>query len=186
MKNRILISLIFAAAVICGCSPDAAESYFDVTYPKENSIVLAPEGGNHNIRFKAGLSWNVEIEDGWISASPTEGEAGMGLVKVTAEPNMTGQKRTGSLRLVSGNVEEVFTVEQEVFIPTFELVNKELTISAKGGDFVVEVLADVEYECDIDADWISEGEVKAPYTNAHYFYAEANTLSEDRSAEIQL
>lgn len=184
MKNRILISLIFAAAVICGCSPDAVESFIEVTYPKGNVIVLAPEGGNHNIRFKAGLSWNVEIEDGWISASPTEGEAGMGLLKVKAEANTTGQKRTASLRLVSGNVEEVFTVEQEVFVPTFELVKKELSISASGGAFVVEVFTDVEYSYDIDADWISDTEAKAPSTNIHYFYAEANTLSEDRSAEI--
>lgn len=185
MKYRLL-TLLSAAAVICSCVDDSLESYIEVSYPQENVIELPSQGGSHNIRFKAGSNWTVAFEGEWISVSENEGEAGSGLVKVSADANNEPQKRTAILRLLSGDAEEVFTVEQDVFVPTFELVNDKIEISACGGSFVVETLANVDYSYEFDVDWISDAPSKTASISTSYFYASANTLSEERSATITL
>lgn len=172
---------------VSGCEgQQEVEGIIELKSPLDNVIIIEPDGESKNIRFTSSLDWTADVSAGdeWLTVSPESGNAGTSMVKIKANANMTQEKRTASLNIHSGTNTLTLTVEQDMFLPTFELVKAQKEISAAGGSFRVDVRADVDYEYEISADWISDNSSKAVSTWEHYFHAEPNPLAEMRSADI--
>lgn len=186
MKRMIYVIAAVFAAFFCGCTEEELPPVIELSSSQSQTIVLNPEGDTENVSFKADHDWYVEITGGedWLTATPMQGTADKTRVTVTAAANTVG-KRTGELKIAcSDDVYVTVTLEQDGYVPTFELKETSSVISASAKSFEVEVFTDVQYSYEIGADWISDVAPKAAYGHKHTFYAEQNTLEEERSAQI--
>ena len=188
MKKLFCVLPVVAMIILgAGCSndfiPDAA---IELASSQSNVIILDPDGGTQPIRFTSSSDWSIShsSEASWLVISPIEGKAGMGKIIVEADRNLSGTKRVAVLDICSGNVSLPVTVEQDVFSATFELPVKEDDISCAGGDFSVKVNADIDYDVNISADWITLEDTKAPTLRRHIFKALPNPDPSERTAVI--
>lgn len=187
--KRIALVLTAILAIFTACTDpvqpeEGPVGQIELASSSKDSIELPSDGGTAILRFSSSLSWTIECSEGWVEITPAEGEAGMARVTVGAEANDTPQTRTAVLNICAGVTKFPITVTQDSFIPTFELLETEKEVSCLGGEITIRVRADVDYDFECDADWISGPSTKAPRTREHKFVIEPNTLNEERTAMI--
>ncbi len=188
--KRITIALIAILSVFSACTPvtggeeDGPVGQIELASSSKDNIQIKSDGGIETLRFTSSLNWTIECSEGWVEISPMEGEAGMARLTISADANDTPQTRTAVMNICSGTTKFPITVTQDPFIPTFELLDTEKEVSSRGGEIIVRVRADVDYEFHCEADWISDASTKAPRTREHKFIVEPNTSAEERTAMI--
>lgn len=188
--KKITIVLIAILSVFSACTPvtggeeDGPVGQIELASSSKDNIQLPSDGGSGSLRFTSSLNWTIECSEGWVKINPIEGEAGMARVTISADANDTPQTRTAVVNICSGVTKFPITVSQDSFIPTFELLDTEKEVSSRGGEIIVRVRADVDYEFHCEADWISDASTKAPRTREHKFVVEPNTSAEERTAMI--
>ena len=188
--KRITIALIAILSIFSACTPvtggeeDGPVGLIELASSSKDNIQLPSDGGSGSLRFTSSLNWTIECSEGWVKINPMEGEAGMARVTISADANDTPQTRTAVLNICSGVTKFPITVSQDSFIPTFELLDTEKEVSSRGGEIIVRVRADVDYEFHCEADWIGGPSTKAPRTREHKFVVEPNTSAEERTAMI--
>ena len=188
MKQVLYISIIFIAICITGCSGETEiMPSIELSYSQSKLVTMDSEGETQTIFFNSDHDWYVEMSggDGWLDAAPLQGPSGEGRIKVMAQGNMGSDKRSAVLKIsCSENSYVTVDIEQEPYVPTFELENDAKSVSAAGGTIEVRVLTDVEYVCEVNADWIEGNGTKAIHKNAHFFTVEPNPYPEQRTAQI--
>lgn len=187
------MTLMFAAVIavfaIVGCEKPSEvvvdDSMVVLADSQKDDITVNPSGETLTIRFTAALDWTVRVPEGadWIEVSPVEGVAGMARLKVKADVNESQSKREAVIEICSGPTVKAITLSQEVFIPTFELLSTEKSVSCLGGDLTVQVSTDVNFEYEVLADWIKPADTKAVLKYAVRFVVEPND-GEERTAVI--
>lgn len=188
--KKITIVLIAILSVFSACTPitggeeDGPVGQIELASSSKDNIQLPSDGGSGSLRFTSSLNWTIECSEGWVKINPIEGEAGMARVTISADANDTPQTRTAVVNICSGVTKFPITVSQDSFIPTFELLDTEKEVSSRGGEIIVRVRADVDYEFHCEADWISDASTRAPRTREHKFVVEPNTSAEERTAMI--
>ena len=153
---------------------------------QEEFVVADPSGDTFSIRFMSSDAWKVTAldEPDWLHLTPTEGAAGTGKVNVTVDRNESGEERYAVVEVKAGNTSVQIEIEQDIFVPTFELSMTSKEISAKGGQFVITVSTDSEYYFDIIPEWITSPDTKAISQIEHVFHVEPNPLPEPRTGMI--
>lgn len=126
----------------------------------------------------------VPSEAVWLDVSPLEGTSGLSRIKVEAERNVSGEKRSVLVKICSGRVSVPVTVEQDAFAATFELSMTEKSVSAAGKQFKVKVKSDVDYEVGIEGDWLTQADAKGISVTEHVFVAAPNPSASERTAVI--
>ena len=89
----------------------------------EQDVIIDPQGGSEIIRFTSAQSWYVEAPEdaSWLQLSPVEGDPGSGRVKVKAEANTSGGKRSAEFNVCSGTLSITFSVTQDSYEFRFEV-----------------------------------------------------------------
>lgn len=191
MKRLLYIFLpLFALIMFCGCTPEDVETLegsIELSGDQKELVQISPDGGSSYIRFSSLLDWTVEVvgDGSWLQLSQTEGTAGAARIRLDVGRNESSAKRSVVLNLSSYGVAVPVTVEQDAFVPTFELLDSEKEVSAAGATLSVRVMADVQYTFDPGVDWIRVHETKVPFTYEHFFDIDPNPQPEMRSAEIK-
>lgn len=178
-----MVSVLLLAACAGNADPDAA---IELASSQSDVVVLDPDGDNKAIRFTSSAEWHVEVPSGaaWLDVSPLEGTSGMSRIKVEAERNVSGEKRSAVVKICSGRVSVPVTVEQGAFEATFELSVTERSVSAAGKQFKVKVKSDVDYEVAIEGDWLTQADLKDVSVSEHIFVAAPNPSASERTAVI--
>ena len=126
-------------------------------------------GGSQSFTVKSNLNWSVSAADSWLTFSPANGEASKSVtVKATAAENPVLDRST-TVTLVSGDVAEVFTVNQKGNILEWVPVDSP-SIDRRGGDILLEVNSTMDWtvECDEGFTATKEGDkakVSAGFNN---------------------
>ena len=183
-----LMSLFFTAVVLslvllsCEKTPDPVvdDSLIELSGSQKDNTEIKPEGESVTIRFTAAEAWTIRAKGqaDWLEVDPAEGAAGMARVKVKASVNDTPEARTAVLEICAGTSVKPITFTQESFIPTFELLETEKSMSCLGGNITIKVYADVDYHYESLVDWIKPLEPKAPRNRSHEFVIEPNNGAE--------
>lgn len=176
-----LVSFVLCLSCVFGCTPEngGGTASVDLASNQKDVVEIVPEGGIENVRFSSALNWTVEISDSWLKATPSEGQASSNArFAVSATKNDTYASRTAVVNICSGSVKVPVTIVQEPVLPKLDLLPESKSVSAKGGTFVIKVSAEVDYECECDATWITEISGKAVTDSEHYFTVEPNPSSE--------
>lgn len=184
------LMFFLGAVILClavGCSRENGPvPEIELASSQKDLIEISPYDTNFVVRFSSALEWHVELQEGadWIVVSPMEGQPGMARLTVQVEDNTAEEARTAVINITSGSLKVPVTIEQEAFIPVFDLSVTELEVSAAGATFSVTVTSDLTYECKVDAGWIRKVTSRDLETEEHFFEADANPVAEPRSAVI--
>ena len=149
----------------------------------KDQVEISGDGGKVKVAFASALDWYVETQDAWLHVTPDKGVAGNGVITVEADKNMDIEKRTGVVNICSEDVVFPVKIIQKPYEATFEMLESEKTVSCLGGNMILKVNADVDYECTIDADWIKAADSKAASVRQHQFNVEPNT-GDQRTAVV--
>ena len=166
-----LVSFVLCLSCVFGCTPEngGGTASLELASNQKDVVEIVPEGGIENVRFSSALNWTVEISDSWLKATPSEGQASSNArFAVSATKNDTYASRTAVVNICSGSVKVPVTIVQEPVLPKLDLLPESKSVSAKGGTFVIKVSAEVDYECECDATWITEISGKAVTDSEHY------------------
>lgn len=182
MKKYIFL-LLFAVFAFCGCTGSTSDAKITLVQTSKDQVEISGDGGKVKVAFASALDWYVETQDTWLHVTPDRGVAGNGVITVEADKNMDIEKRTGVVNICSEDVVFPVKIIQKPYEATFEMLESEKTVSCLGGNMILKVNADVDYEYTIDADWIKAADSKAASVRQHQFNVEPN-LGEQRTAVV--
>ena len=185
----LLLVVLLITVFSCKDNNDPApEPTFSITIEEENAHPTMPqEGGTVTIPFTATANWTASLmndrADGWITISPTSGEAGDVLLTIRTTANDTYDERNATVVLKCGDKTENIVVTQKQK-DAILLTSSKYEISGEGGEINVEVQANVSFEVEIGADWIKQVETRGLTTSSLNFSIDSNNTGESREGEI--
>ena len=181
-----------------GCSedkeenPPAPESPSITVESEEDIPVFDTAGGTLALTFTTTSDWTASVDgaaSGWLSVSPASGEAGTHTLSLVTTANDSYDERNASVTITSGSVKKTITVTQKQK-DALILTSNKVELEAEGGDFSIELQANVEVTYEIESGaqtWLTPVARSRGLTSSVLaFHAEANEEAEARQAVIKL
>ena len=114
MKHISIIMLLSAALSIIGCtelisSTEGKQAAIEFAEGQKLTVNVAPEGETIDIRFTSATAWKAELStdsssESWVQMIPASGQGGNSVCKILFKKNDSGETRTLTLTLTSGEV----------------------------------------------------------------------------------
>ena len=151
------------------------------------------EGGVAGVKFTATSDWNVQQYNtnhySWASITPTSGGPGENTVYVTVLKNETNDHRDFSFLIKTGadsKEVKVFQKQKDALTVT----DNKFEFDAFGGQFEIEVIANIDYEYEIAenaTDWITPVATKGLESTKVIFNVAMNkNITDDRQATVKI
>ncbi|MBO5074834.1 MAG: BACON domain-containing protein [Bacteroidales bacterium] len=151
------------------------------------------EGGVAEVKFTATSDWNVQQYNTnhytWASITPTSGGPGENTVYVTVLKNETNDHRDFSFLIKTGadsKEVKVFQKQKDALTVT----DNKFEFDAFGGQFEIEVIANIDYEYEISenaTDWITPVATKGLESTKVIFNVAMNkNITDDRQATVKI
>lgn len=189
---RKTVFALFTALLIFSCTQEPSGgdkpqgSKDKLTLSSASAATVEAAGGSVTVSFTASGDWTVSPSNDratWIGISPASGTAGKATVTVTVEPNDTPDERSATLRVKCGSATASVTITQKQKDALTHTPSK-TQFGAEGGNFTIEVTANVEYGFDIDVDWIHQSSTKALTTKTTTFIVDENDDTRKREGSV--
>lgn len=157
---------------------------------KYTNLVIPQDGGTFTIPFSATNEWNIttinDRANSWLTITPVSGGKGEYTLSVIAAPNESTDERNATINIKSGakSVNIIVTQKQK---NALTVSSSKYEIPSKGGNFNIEVKANVDYEVEIKVDWIKQinnQNTRALKSNTLNFKVEYNDTESKREGEI--
>ena len=163
-------------------TPEEAEIRIDAT-----SVVIPVDGGTESVKFNSTQKWNADVKynegSAWCIISPKSGAAGDAVITIEADENTDGTNRTATLTIASGKVKKTVSISQKQK-DALTVTASRFEVSADGGDVEITVKANIEFEYEISADWITFAQTRAMTTHELIFHVSPNDVTEPREGKI--
>ena len=193
---------LFAILAIVACSGNDVENGGTgggQTPPKQPQITLnataadfTTEGGSNTITFTSTDAWTAQVvnnrADDWCWIEPTSGPAGNAQITVTTTANDTPDERTASVIIKAGTASKTVKVSQKQK-DALTVTSSKFEVGAEGGEVVVEVKANIDFEYTIDEaakEWIQYEGTRAMKTSTLKFAIAQNEDTEKREGKITI
>lgn len=196
---RIIFRLQIITILILAISCSTEDNQTPVTDPQKDipditlsaSADLHPlfseDGGTISLSFTANDTWSAALSNlraaGWISVSPTSGNKGNEIITIAVKPNETAEELNATIILKSGK-ESIYIVVTQKQKDALTVTADKIQIEGAGGDFEVEVKANIDFEVELLSAWIKQSETRALKTTGLHFQAEKNQSGEPREGLI--
>lgn len=136
----------------CGSDSDITEDPpITIAATEDTHPQLTKDGGQATVSFIAPQAWTATVEEtrstgiSWLSVSPTSGQAGDATITIAAQPNGSGEVRTGIVRIKSGSQTEEIIVTQD-YANFITLAQREIVAGAEGMDVELDIETTMDYE----------------------------------------
>ena len=163
------------------------------------SLVVSPtnvdfstDGGTGKVTITSTAAWTAEFvndrADDWCSIDSTSGSAGTSTLTITATANDTPDDRTASIVVKSGTLSKTINVSQKQK-DALTVTSSKFEVDAEGGEVVVEVKANIDFEYAIDdaaKEWIKYEGTRAIQTSTLVFKVAKNDDTEKREGTITI
>ena len=198
-RNMFVLPVLGLLLMLCqGCSedkeenPPAPESPSITVESEEDIPMFDTAGGTLALTFTTTSDWTASVDgaaSGWLSVSPASGEAGTHTLSLVTTANDSYDERNASVTITSGSVKKTLTVTQKQK-DALILTSNKVEVDAEGGDFSIELQANVEVTYEIESGaqtWLTPVARSRGLTSSFLaFHAEANEEAEARQAVIKL
>ena len=198
-RNLFVLPVLGLLLMLCqGCSedkeenPPAPESPSITVESEEDIPVFDTAGSTLALTFTTTSDWTASVDgaaSGWLSVSPASGEAGTHTLSLVTTANDSYDERNASVTITSGSVKKTLTVTQKQK-DALLLTSNKVELEAEGGDFSIELQANVEVTYEIESGaqtWLTPVARSRGLTSSFLaFHAEANEEAEARQAVIKL
>lgn len=163
----------------------------------DNANLITFEGTPENtVSFDvtSDMDFTISASAKWFTIDVTEGLAGeTKTVTVACEPSTLSSLRNGSITIKSGTSTYTINVVQSAaggeLDPLISLSGNNVTVLGEGETFSTSVQANVEYEVEIEGDWITEEPAVSTMAvvekHEHSFTAATNMTGSDRTGQIR-
>ncbi|MBQ8442797.1 MAG: BACON domain-containing protein [Bacteroides sp.] len=199
-KHLLFLLLLIGLSATAGCSsgggeeiPEPAPKPVTPTVPEitinsditTNGLTFSNEGGTQTISFSTNVDWTLSITDAasWCTPSVTQGTKGNASVTFTVTKNEQTEDRKGNVTIKASTASKSFSIRQEQQYILSAKADKDV-VSFKGGSITIEIESNVDFQTSVNVDWIKQKESKGLTQKQLIFEVEANTLHEQRKAEI--
>ena len=171
MKKILAYSFALIALLLSSCSKD--ELIPEVIFPVgttdyfQTSIDFDNKAGEKTISFTSNVAWSASVDEtrdgsSWCSVSPSSGEAGQAILKISVKENTTYDDRNAVVRLTYGDsIKSIFVNQKQ--LDALTLTSDRFEIPVSGGTVTVEVKSNIDYQVNISEDckdWIHQSETK--------------------------
>ena len=187
--KKIALFLAIAAAALA-CKPEETVTPEVKVLSDAADLVIAQDGSEPvYIDFEANVDWTAEFKDAsaadWCTITPKEGKAGEGKVRILAGENSTNDNRVAVVVIKAQSAQQEVTVTQ---LQKNALVAgaTALEVAAEGGEVKVTLSHNVDYEVEIEGEWLTQATTKALTETELVFNAAANPALEERVAKITI
>lgn len=198
-RNLFVLPVLGLLLMLCqGCSedkeenPPAPESPSITVESEEDIPVFDTAGGTLALTFTTTSDWTASVDgaaSGWLSVSPASGEAGTHTLSLVTTANDSYDERNASVTITSGSIKKTLTVTQKQK-DALLLTSNKVELEAEGGDFSIDLQANVEVTYEIESGaqtWLTPVARSRGLTSSFLaFHAEANEEAEARQAVIKL
>lgn len=157
ISGRMLIRFLFVSVLVTlaltACKDEDTPSFLTVDTKMVNFSYTA---STQDIPVKTNVeNWSVSVQENaqtWIEVSPR----GSSLKIIVAENKGFGSRR-GEITVIADNLSETIVVEQLGREPDILLSSEVFTLSADGGELLLEITSNVEYDIEIPTEttWIT-------------------------------
>ena len=200
MKRFLLYLLVVATIVACSKSDDVGGGNNNNNEtPKQPEVTLSTttadfstDGGSNVITFTSSEAWTAQVvntrADEWCSIEPTSGPAGSAKITVTTTENDTPDDRTASIIIKAGTASKTINVSQKQK-DALTVTSSKFEVSAEGGEVLIEVKANIDFEYAIEesaADWVEYKATRALKTSNLIFEVKENDDIDKREAKITI
>ena len=133
-----------------------SSSNFDVTVTP-TMLAFGYEGGSETVAVTCEGNWTAETTAEWIMLSVTSGEGNAEIVVIVAESDVLVNRESYiTFRSSVGSTASVYVSQRAAPDPHFLTVNPtEFEFGKEGGTQTFNIGCDVEWNIDLDADWVS-------------------------------
>ena len=110
----------------------------------------------YTISVTSPYSWKAESDNDWIIVESKTGIAGTEILSFSVKNNKEETVRKGTITVMNStyNIATEFYITQKAFSPTITIDNKELSFNIEGGEQIVKIAANVDYDIISNADWV--------------------------------
>lgn len=170
--------------------PVVKDNYLTVTSPTDDKIVFDSNEGEITISFKSSAEWNIAAintrADEWCSIFPNKGEAGEHNVTLKVKTNTSTDERNATIKLNSGNNEELLYVTQKQK-DALIINSSSYSLPATGGTIDIDIQSNISYSYQIDdksESWIHHLSTKALESSTLSFSIDENNELTNREGTI--
>ena len=156
------------------------------------NVDFSTDGGTSKVTITSSAAWTAEFvndrAEDWCSIDSTSGSAGTSTLTITATANDTPDDRSASVVVKSGTLSKTINVSQKQK-DALTVTSSKFEVDAEGGEVVVEVKANIDFEYAIDdaaKDWISYEGTRAIQTSTLVFKVAGNDDTEKREGKITI
>jgi len=152
---------------------------------KKSNIDFTNDGGSEAILIESNVTWTAKSSASWCTVSPSSGNKSTASITLSAPANEDYDNRSCTVTIESGGISKTITVNQGenlgllITQDRYELGNEESTIK-------VEVKANVDFEVEINDEWISKIETRGLTTSEMEFKIAKNDTYDNRDGSITI
>lgn len=198
MKKLYPLVAALCLCILWGCPKEVPEE--PVITPIDNTFTIGADGGSFDISFRTNQVCQIKSSASWLTVDPPVKAVTTKIVTAKAAANPTEESRTATISITAGSLSATVTVIQDgrpkqpdpPTPPTPEEPDKlenagssTYTVPSNGGDIIVTVRTNVEYDVTISdgCDWISRTKAGATHVDELKFHVAENKGAE-RNATI--
>ena len=188
-----LAAIVFLAAA-CSKEPNPSptptpSSKDEVKITSGSSFTILADGGTATVQFSSSGKWTAALSNdraaSWLSLSSTSGEKGNASLTLTAAKSEETEDRSATVRITCGNASASVTVTQKQKDALTQTPSK-TQFGAEGGNFTIEVKANIEYEIEVGADWIHVISTKAMTSSTATLSVDKNEDTRKREGTVMV
>lgn len=183
--------LLFAAfSVMLSCNKEDIQDTITIPNQEDLTPYFDVHGGSKSVLFSASSEWTAvvlnDVENDWVSVSPSNGQGGDATLFITAKENLTTDDRTAIIEIRCGTAKKQILATQKQKNALLLSKNK-YDVKAAGETLQIEVQANVSYSVDIDekcSGWIKKEQTKAMQTSTFNIVVAPNEDTGKREGKI--
>lgn len=151
MKKLYIVMSLMVLLLTAGCKP---EPYIIV---EKSDYKFDCNAATDSVIFTTNYAWTTQTYNSWITVSPATGATARGVVKFQVSQNKTYGAREGTFAIhsVDGQLEHIIRISQAQN-DTLVLNYDSFTVPSTGGTVAVNVITNVDFEVEIDCNWITQ------------------------------
>ena len=124
---------------------------------------LGYEAQSVEVEFSCNAEWSVSVDDAssaWLSVTPVEGDAGQHTLSISVAENTSGESRTGTVTVSSGEESKEISLTQSGFDMTLDIPSSQLSwnLSYEAQSVEVNLSCNAEWSVSVDdasSAWLS-------------------------------
>ena len=185
-----LIYTFIACLLLVGCKDEEKK---DLVAPSINlsgttSYTFEAQTGTYTVSLTSAKSWIAKPGQSWCKVYPNNGEAGTHTIEIEVDENTSYDERNTNITFQSETVSKSITVTQKQK-DALTVTSNKIEVEDDGGTAIIEVNANVSYECIIDEEaksWISLNTSRALSASQVKLQIERNESNKKREGKVTI